>query len=164
MDELNRELDLVLERVVDVAPEDVWRAWTEPELLTQWFTPAPWKTVEAEVDLRPGGIFRTVMESPEGERFPGTGCYLEVIPGKKLSWTNVFGPGFRPAMPQEGGKECDSILFTGVITMEAEGTGTRYRAVAIHGDKASKEKHEAMGFEAGWGAALEQLVGLMRRG
>ncbi len=48
-------LDLVLERVVDVPRRLVWAAWTQPEHLKRWFTPAPWQTVEAEMDVRPGG-------------------------------------------------------------------------------------------------------------
>src|SRR5690606_3788808 len=80
---INPELDLVLERVVDVPPELVWRAWTEPEHLKKWFTPAPWKTVDCEIDLRPGGIFRTVMEGPEGQRFSGSSCYLEVVENRR---------------------------------------------------------------------------------
>ena len=79
----NPKTDLVLERVVDVPPELVWAAWTQPEHLKNWFTPAPWKTIDAEIDLRPGGIFRTTMLSPEGQQFPNVGCYLEVIDGAK---------------------------------------------------------------------------------
>ena len=48
-------LDLILERVVDVPRELVWRAWTTPEHLMKWFTPVPWKTIACEIDLRPGG-------------------------------------------------------------------------------------------------------------
>jgi len=72
-------LDLVLERVVDVPRELVWRAWTMPEHLMKWFTPVRWKTVACEIDLRPGGRFHTVMQSPEGREFRNVGCYLEVI-------------------------------------------------------------------------------------
>src|SRR6266850_1118177 len=72
-------LDLVLERIIDVPQELVWAAWTTPEHLKHWFTPVPWKTVDCEIDLRPGGIFRTVMRSPEGQEFPNLGCYLEII-------------------------------------------------------------------------------------
>jgi uncharacterized protein YndB with AHSA1/START domain len=85
------KLDLVLTRIVDVPVDLVWRAWTTSEHLKKWFTPAPWKTVDCEIDLRPGGIFRTVMESPEGERFPGVGCYLEVVENERLTWTNEMG-------------------------------------------------------------------------
>jgi uncharacterized protein YndB with AHSA1/START domain len=53
----------------------------------QWFTPAPWKTVDCEIDLRPGGLFRTVMRSPEGQEFPNVGCYLEIVENEKLIWT-----------------------------------------------------------------------------
>ena len=60
----NPKLDLTFERIVDVPKELVWRAWTEPALLKQWFCPLPWKTIDAEMDLRPGGMFRTTMQSP----------------------------------------------------------------------------------------------------
>ena len=64
------KLDLILERTVDVKPEQVWAAWTKPEHLVHWFTPEPWKTTDCEVDLRPGGMLRWVMQSPEGPDFP----------------------------------------------------------------------------------------------
>jgi uncharacterized protein YndB with AHSA1/START domain len=159
--EIDPKLDLVLERTVDVPPELVWKAWTEPEHLVKWFTPAPWKTVECEIELRPGGIFRTVMESPEGQRFPGTGCYLEVVPEEKLVWTSVMGPGFRP-VKKEGGEDCMDMAFTAVILLEAVEGGTKYTAVAIHGEEASRKRHEEMGFHDGWSAVLDQLVALVK--
>jgi uncharacterized protein YndB with AHSA1/START domain len=145
--------DLLLERVVDVAPEMVWRAWTEPERLKKWFTPAPWATVDCEIDLRPGGIFKNVMRSPEGQEFTYTGCYLEVVPGKRLVWTLVLGPGYRP-MPTM----TDPPAFTAVVTIEPHGRGTKYSALAMHADPAAADKHATMGFHDGWGAALDQLV------
>ena len=71
--------DLVLQRVIDISPSKVWKAWTDPQVLMKWFTPAPWKTIECEIDLRPGGLFRTLMQSPEGQTFPHSGCYLSHI-------------------------------------------------------------------------------------
>jgi len=95
------QLDLSFTRIIDVPRELVWRAWTEPELLKPWFCPLPWKTIDCEIDLRPGGIFRTTMQSPEGQEFPGTGCYLEIKPNEKLIWTNALGPGYRPSFVPE---------------------------------------------------------------
>ena len=153
-------LDLVLERTVDVPPELVWLAWTTPEHLMPWFTPDPWKTVECEIDLRPGGRFFTVMQSPEGQQFPNVGCYLEVIENRRLTWTNALEPGFRPSpMPEVGkGPECHELLFTASIVLEPNGKGTRYRAIAMHRDEEGRKRHEAMGFAEGWGKALDQLV------
>lgn len=157
------QLDLLLERVIDVRPELVWAAWTTPEHLMRWFTPAPWKTVECEIDLRPGGIFRTVMESPEGERTPNVGCYLEVVPRERLTWTAALEPGFRPAKQEpQTGEGCGVGPFTAVIRMEPHGEGTRYSALALHRTPAECAAHEAMGFHEGWGAALDQLVALAR--
>lgn len=95
--QLDSKLDLVLERIVDVPRELVWKVWTTPEHLKPWFCPSPWKTIDCEIDLRPGGIFRTTMQSPEGENFPNLGCYLEVIPNERLVWTDALQPGFRPS-------------------------------------------------------------------
>jgi uncharacterized protein YndB with AHSA1/START domain len=151
---IDPKLDLVLERVVDVSPELVWMAWTEPEHLKKWFTPAPWTTVDCEIDLRPGGVFRTVMRSPEGEDFPGQGCYLEVVPHRRLVWTDALEAGYRPAREDPR----SSFRFTATLLLEPHGSGTKYTAIAMHQDQASCEKHEAMGFQTGWGKALDQLV------
>lgn len=157
---IDPKLDLVLERIVDVPPALVWKAWTEPEHLMPWFTPAPWTTVECEIDLRPGGLFRTVMRSPEGQRFPNVGCYLEVVPQRKLVWTDTLEAGFRPAR-QAPGENCP-FHFTATILLEAQGKGTKYTAIVMHGDEASRVKHDEMGFHSGWGTALEQLVAHMK--
>lgn len=147
------KLDLVLERVVDVPRELVWAAWTKPEHLSKWFTPAPWTVADCEIDLRPGGIFRTVMRSPEGKEFPNIGCYLEVVPNERLVWTDALLPGYRPA---------ENPFMTAIITLESQGNGTRYTAVAIHRDDAGRKKHEDMGFYQGWGKALDQLVAVAK--
>src|SRR4030095_13833310 len=95
-----------------------------------WFTPAPWKTVECEIDLRPGGIFRTMMQSPEGEKFPNLGCYLEVVEQEKIVWTVALGPGYRP---KNGVK--DVPIFTAILTFEKHAKGTKYTALVMHKDE-----------------------------
>jgi len=148
-DPINPELDLVLERTVPVPPQAVWDAWTRPEQLMQWFTPRPWSTVACDIDLRPGGVFRTVMRSPEGEEFDNPGCYLVVDPGRRLVFTDALGPGYRPRAEP---------FMTAEIHIEPDGAGTRYRAIARHADPDARVKHEEMGFAEGWGTALDQLV------
>jgi uncharacterized protein YndB with AHSA1/START domain len=156
-------LDLVMERVVDVPPDLVWKAWTTPELLVKWFTPAPWTTKECEIDLRPGGIFRTVMCSPEGQEFGEAGCILEVVPNERLVWTNALEAGFRPASPPtEDSAACARLLMTAVVSLEPHGSGTRYTALAMHGEPGSRKQHEEMGFYEGWGKALDQLVAVAK--
>ena len=150
------DLDLVLERTLPVAPDKVWAAWTDPALLVQWFTPAPWKTVSADLDVRPGGRCITTMESPEGEQFPNAGCYLHVEPGTLLVFTSAMVEGFRPVVAGDG------MPFTGRVEINpAADGGTHYRAIAMHADKAGAEQHLEMGFHEGWGAATDQLVALL---
>jgi len=120
--DFNSKLDLTFERIVDVPPHLVWRAWTEPELIKEWFCPLPWKTIEAELDVRPGGIFRTTMQSPEGKEFPNIGCYLETVKNEKLVWTNALLPGFRPAlMNAPCGDESAEFMFTAKVEMAPHG-------------------------------------------
>lgn len=159
------KLDLSFTRIVDVPRSLVWRAWTEPELLKPWFCPLPWKTIDCEIDLRPGGIFHTTMQSPEGQEFPNSGCYLEIIPQTKLVWTNALLPGFRPSLPAATcGSDDANFMFTAMIELADHASGTRYSATVIHADEAGCKKHAEMGFEGGWGTALDQLVALVKKG
>lgn len=95
--EIDPKLDLVLEKIVPASPEQIYKAWTDQVGIKNWFCPKPWQTVECEMELRPGGKFFTVMQSPEGQKFPSTGCFLELVPYEKLVWTSALQPGFRPS-------------------------------------------------------------------
>lgn len=155
----NPALDLVLERTVPVSPDRVWAAWTEPELMVQWFTPAPWKTASVDVDVRPGGRCVTTMESPEGDLYPNVGCYLQVETNRLLVFTSVMTEGFRPVAASNGAGD---LGFTARVELQAAPDGgTHYRAIAMHADEDACRQHAEMGFTDGWGAALDQLVALM---
>jgi uncharacterized protein YndB with AHSA1/START domain len=151
------ELDLELERFVDLPPALVWAAWTRPEHLVHWFCPKPWTTTDAQIDLRPGGLFRTVMRGPEGEQMTNRGCYLDIVEGERLVFTACMTEGFRP-------QSAPTFLpFTAMVLLAPHGeSGTRYRAIVVHGAEEDRRKHEAMGFSHGWSAALDQLVSYMK--
>jgi len=149
--------DLVLERTLNAPRDLVWKAWTDPEHLKQWFAPKPYEISELELDLRPGGIFRLRMVGPDGfdTGHGNPGCVLEVIEGEKLVWTSALAPEYRPA---ETGEGCESFPMTAVVTFADAGDGkTLYRAVALHKDSADRDTHEQMGFHDGWGTCASQL-------
>ena len=152
--EFDPKRDLKLERDVDVPAELVWKAWTEPEHMREWFVPKPWTITSVEIDLRPGGRFNFTMRSPEGNEFPNFGCYLEVVPNQRLVFTDTLLAGFRPA---------PKPFFTAALLLAPQGAGTRYTALAIHGDEAARKRHEEMGFQHGWGMVLDQLVAFTKR-
>jgi len=156
------KLDLQQLREIDVPAADVWRAWTQPEVLKKWFCPRPWKVTECDIDLRPGGIFRTVMQSPEGEDMvAGAGTYLVVEPEQRLVWTNALGPGFRPnPVPQDSPTGFAFVVDLKLLALP-DGR-TRYHARVMHATEAARDAHAKMGFETGWNTALDQLVELMR--
>lgn len=106
----NPRFDLMLERVVDVPPAFVWRAWTKPVDLRKWFCPRPWRVSACDIDLRPGGRFFTRMEGPNGESHEGEGCYLEIVKNRRLIWTSMLGPDYRPG---DGGV----IAMTGCLLL-----------------------------------------------
>ena len=118
--------------------------------------------MDCEIDLRPGGMFRTVMRSPEGQEFANLGCYLEIVENRKLVWTDALEPGFRPAK-SAAATNCGVTSFTAVIMLEPEGKGAKYTALALRKSAQERTKHEEMGFHDGWGKALEQLIEVAKK-
>lgn len=148
-DTFDPELDLMLERELDVPRHHVWRALTQPQRLKKWFSPAPWTTTDCAIDLRPGGRFMTVMRSPDGEEHADEGCYLEIIENQKLVFTDALSACYRPKA---------TGFMTVTITLDDEGAGTHYCARVSHASSDARKKHEEMGFHTGWSKALDQLV------
>lgn len=148
------ENDLVLERVLNASRSALWRCWTEPDLLKQWFCPKPWRVSDVRMDLHPGGEFFTVMNGPAEERVENMGVFVEVIPEERLIFTDAFEPGWRPA-----GRP---FMAASVSFADADGGGTQYLARAMHWTPEARAEHEAMGFHIGWGIAADQLEALAR--
>jgi len=151
-DDTNR--DLVLTRLIDAPREKLYRAWTDPALLTQWFAPKPWSTPRAETDLRIGGSSTIVMADENGTEYPNTGQYLEIVPNEKLVFTDAFVGDWKPSAKP---------FMTVVLTFEDKGGKTLYTATVRHWTVEDRKAHEQMGFHEGWGLCANQLEELVAR-
>jgi uncharacterized protein YndB with AHSA1/START domain len=141
--------ELSIRRVLAAPRAAVWRCWTEPALLKQWYCPRPWFVSEARLDLRPGGVFSVVMNGPDGERSDNPGQVLEVVPGVRLVFSDAFDGDWHPA-----GKP----FMVGFVELrDAPGGRTEMVWGARHWTEEDVRQHEAMGFEQGWNACADQL-------
>lgn len=145
--------DLFVERVIHAPRIVVWDAWSDPEKLSQWWVPAPAVCRVLELELRPGGSFRTEFSEDGGEFVPQiTGCVLDVVPERRLVWTTALVKGWRPAQQP---------FISSIIEFEDHPDGTLYRATALHSDSSQRDLHLELGFHAGWGIVTEQLAALV---
>lgn len=148
----NSDRDLVLTRVIAAPPEKLYRAWTEPALLRQWFAPLPYTTPTAELDVRPGGAAFIVMRGPEGNDIPLRSVYLEVVPNRRIVATDAYARAWEPS---------DKPFSTLILTFDDLGDSTRYTARMRHWSAADREQHEKMGFHTGWAQCTDQLAELV---
>jgi len=141
--------ELSITRLIDASPETVYRVWTERT--AEWWAPRPYTTPEVHMDLRPGGRGLMAMRAPDGTDLPREeGVFLEVVPNRKLVFTNAFRAGWIPQDP----------FMVVIVTFEPEGPGTRYTARVRHWSEEMLKEHEAMGFHEGWGIVAGQLAAL----
>jgi len=151
---MSTDRELVLTRLINAPREKVYRAWTQPELLKQWFAPKPYTTPIVEMDVRPGGSAYFVMRGPDGKDLPNRGVYLEVVPNEKLVSTDAYVTAWEPS---------EKPFMTLILTFEDEGGKTRYTARVRHWTVADREAHEKMGFHQGWGLCTDQLEALVAK-
>jgi uncharacterized protein YndB with AHSA1/START domain len=146
--------ELRLERIIDAAPEKVFKAYTDPAILAQWFAPKPWKIVDPIVEPRPGGRFNFTMHGPDGEVFPNSGVFLDVVPNRRIITTDAFTSAWKPA---------GQPFMVAQVDMEPTADGkTKYTAVARHWNEAAMKTHEQMGFHEGWGTVADQLAEIVK--
>lgn len=143
--------ELVLTRLIDASPEKLYRCWTEPALLKQWFAPKPYETPVVEVDVRRGGSALFVMRGPDGQDMPNRGVYLDVVPNERLVSTDAFTEAWQPSAKP---------FMTLILTFEKQGGKTLYTARARHWTVEDRDAHEKMGFHQGWGICTDQLAAL----
>lgn len=144
----DEKLELSIQRTIDAPVQTVWRVMTER--LEEWFCPKPWRAEIRELQWRSGGRSAIVMHGPNGEEMSNEGVVLAFEPDRRFVFTDAFTAGWHPAGP----------FMVGVFEIEADGKRTLYTASARHWTSDALAQHRAMGFEAGWGAAADQLKAL----
>lgn len=131
---------LTLVHAYPVAPEKVWRAWTDPEALKHWFGPDAGQVALAETDVRLGGRFHVVFSTLDGERHDVSGVYREVQPSRKLVFTWAW----------KSTPERESLV---TLLFRPLGSGTEL--TMLHEqffDVAARDRHEY-----GWTGSLAKL-------
>ena len=133
---------LTLTRSYPVAPEKVWRAWTDPQAVKKWWGPGQNEPVSlAQLDVRVGGRFRIVFGGPDGKAHECAGIYREVVPNRKLVFTWTW-PNSTP--------ERESM-----VTIELTPAGDGTELVLKHerfADKEARDRHEQ-----GWTGCVRRL-------
>ena len=129
---------LRLSRVFAATRRLVFAAWSKAEIVSRWFAPAPLSTHSCEVDLRPGGVFRLIMRTPDGVDFPMEGRFEEVVPPERI----VFSAEIH------GGN-----MVSTVVTFTEEAGKTRLDVCQTF----SFESDATRGAPAGWAKTLDQL-------
>lgn len=137
--------ELELTRLIAAPRERVYEAWTRPEPMAQWFAPKPYTLIIHGMDFRPSGKFSMAMRGPNGEDFPFTGTYREIIPPAKLHWTGEFASGPADQM-------------TTVVTFEEQGQQTKVHARQTFHVMTPEIEHATKGAQQGWTITLDQLA------
>ncbi len=147
------ECELTLSRILPARREAVYAAWTRR--LPEWWGPHGTTVPDFEMDLRPGGSFRTVLRAADGTEFTTRGVFLEVVPNERLVFTDAFDPGWLPH---------PEIFFTGFVRFEAlSGDAARCTVRALHWTAGQRARHERMGFHPSWGESLDRLAALVAK-
>jgi uncharacterized protein YndB with AHSA1/START domain len=151
---VDRPAELIITRLLDASPAQVYQAWTRPELIKQWFAPQPWKISNVQLDVRAGGTSLIVMDDGQGNEFPNRGVYLEVVENERIVFTDAYTEAWVPSAKP---------FATIIVTFENVDGRTRYTASAQHWRPEDRAMHENMGFEAGWNQCADQLATLLAR-
>ncbi len=145
----------MLTRIIDVPADKLFKCWTTPERMHEWFCPKPWTVSRAEMDIRAGGSSLVVMRSPEGQEFPNPGVYLEVVPNKAPGVHRRLHLGLGPVGEAVHGSRSSSSRTWATAP-------PAYTATARHWTVEDRKAHEQMGFHEGWGVVADQLAEVAR--
>lgn len=159
MEEQNKT-ELIIIRTFDVSREQVWNAWTKPELLKKWWGPKEYSCPDCEIDLRVGGKYLYSMLGKDGKKIWVTGTYKEIIPNQKLVFTDSFADENGNIVPSEdyGMKGMPLEMIVTVTLEEVEG---KTRMTMTHAGLPAGEYQK--GANTGWNSSFDKMVELLKQ-
>lgn len=146
--------EMSFSRLLDAPAGKLFRLWTDPSRMHEWFCPKPWTVTEATLEARPGGVFHATMASPDGETSAIRGQYLDLVPDRKIVFTDAFTGDWNT---RDG-----APFMVGIVEFTPEGGKTRYTCTVRHWNEEARAQHEQMGFPHGWEIVAGQLEALAK--
>ena len=148
----NKKIRVV--REFDAPVDQVWRAWTEPELLDQWWAPKPWTAHTGSMDFREGGKWLYYMQGPDGEKSWCRADYETIEKGKRYTGTDAF-------CDEKGNVNTDFPQMYWDVQFTPSNGGTRVEVELTFASEADLNKILEMGFQEGFAAAHGNLDELL---
>jgi uncharacterized protein YndB with AHSA1/START domain len=138
-------------RVFDAPRALVWRAWTDPKMMAQWFGPRGFTNPVCEFDVRVGGSLRIVMRGPDGNDYPMEGVFREIAPPERLVFSNIA--------VDKGGNHLLEGETAVTLTERAGKTTLTLKSHAV--GRAPIAPQMLAGMEAGWNQSIDKLEELV---
>ena len=139
---------LEVRKTIAAPREKVFRAWTEPEAVKQWFPPPGYEAAPTDIDLRPGGSYRWGLRKlPDGKPFWSTGTFIEVVAPRRIVYTWLWS-----GLPEENATR---------VTIDFHDRGGQTEVVLRHDrfvDVNQRNQHEQ-----GWKLCIDQLNDYMKK-
>jgi uncharacterized protein YndB with AHSA1/START domain len=162
------EREFVISRIINAPRTLVFKAWTEPKHMAQWWGPHTFTNPICEMDVRPGGAFRIVMRGPDGADHPARGVYREVVPPERLVMTidhselsDEWHDLVNPNRDRAAGKPALEGLTT--VTFEDQGGKTKLTVRILFDTAAIRDALLKIGMTQGWSQSLERLETLVAK-
>ena len=144
---LPNERKVLITRVLDAPRSLVFKLWTDPQHMAQWWGPHGFTNPICEMDVQVGGALRIVMRAPDGVDYPMTGAFREIVVPERLVFVAVA--------EDAAGNPLLEALTT--VTFEEHGSKTRLTVEASGVGLAPVAPQMLAGMEAGWTQSLEKL-------
>jgi uncharacterized protein YndB with AHSA1/START domain len=145
------ERTVTLTRLFDAPRELVWRAWTDPKHLAQWFGPRGFTSSVSELDVRVGGGLRIVMHGPDGNDYPMKGVFREAVRPERLVFSNI-------AIDNDGHHRLEGET---TVTLQDEGGKTRLTLHTYAKGLVPIAPQMLAGMEVGWTQSIDKLEELL---
>lgn len=145
--------EVVITRIFNAPRDLVFKVWTEPEHIAQWWGPKGFTTTVSQMDFRAGGTWRYVMHGPDGTEYPASGVFREIVPPERIVTTDEFDQGEEQVVKTD----LPSGVMVVTTLFEDLGNKTRLTIRILHSSVEDRLKHEEMGVVGGWNSSLDCL-------
>jgi uncharacterized glyoxalase superfamily protein PhnB len=156
-----------MSRVFDAPRELVWKCFTEPERMKQWWGPKGFKVIASKMDLRPGGTYHYGMKAPDGSTMWGKFLYRQIVPQERMEFINSFSDEGGGTTRHPLSKDWPLLLLS-VFTFEDQPDGKTKFTVTWSPHQATDAEcktfdssHDSM--RQGWGGTMDQLAGYLAK-